>query len=299
MDKKLKEYINEMEKAEFQNRPHHFERNPFLSSLHLEDHLVNRDVYTWVPDFIYKSHLIRCWKGGCGGGLKRTRTLTRSVEAIDGVKFILYAQYQCEKCHGLKSSLDLDAMGQSGYPLSVLELCPVVPFKKSSVEKETYELMITLCSSGTKFEAFQHLVQKVRFRAYTKAASLFLQMQAITSAAVRPLQRSTGLGASGVSILGTSQSILAFPEFESHCDGWGGGSGLTADQWVNVFMDGTKTLKLMAEAVELSIGGVSLSHDATFASAQKIHVNMDILVGKPMAAPVQGLSIGTLVHILP
>jgi hypothetical protein len=297
---KLKDCIEKMGKADFQNSPHHFTRNSFLNSSNVDEHLVNIDILTWVPDLIYKSSLVRCWQKDCGGGLKRTRILTRSVESLDGVKFVLYAQYECEKCHVLKTSLDLEAMAQSGYPLPILDLCPVVPFKKSSVEKETYEMLITLCTAGMSFEAFQNLVQQKRFRAYTKAASFFLQMQSIMHVAVQPLKASTGLGFSGVAILGLSQTHFSpFPEFESHCNGWGGGRGFTADQWANVFMDGTKTLQHLAEAVETSIGGVSLSHDVTYAVAQHIHVQIPQDQGGPMTAPVQGLSIGKLVHIPP
>ena len=202
MKVKLKSMTDEMKTRGFVARPHHFEKRPFLCSTDLEDYLVNHSVFTWMPHLVFNSSHIRCWEFGCSGSLKMSRIKHRSVEAIDGVKFILCAQYQCNKCLHYKSSLDFDAMARSGYPLAVLALCPVIPFKKSSVERATYELMITLCSSGTSFEGFEKLVQSTRFRVFTQAASSFLQMQSIKNTAVQPLQATTGLGSLGVAVLG-------------------------------------------------------------------------------------------------
>ena len=288
---KLQKCIAEMKTSGFASSPRHFERNPFLCSTDLEEHLVNQDVLTWMPHLIYWNSTIRCWVKGCGGSLKISKISHRSVEAIDGVKFILSAQYRCDKCCHYKSSLDLDAMAQSGFPLAVLSLCPVIPFKKSSVEKGTYELMITLCSSGTPFEAFGKMVESTRFGVYTTTASRFLQLQAIKNTAVQQLQATTGLGSSGVAILGSSQPLVAFPEFDSHCNGWGGGKGPTPVQLGLIFMDGTKSLKLMSKGVEGSIGGISMSHDQTFDSASKILVSIPVDQGGPMVAPVESLSI--------
>ena len=286
---KLQKCIAAMKTSGFASSPRHFERNPFLCSSDLEEHLVNQDVLTWMPHLIYWNSTIRCWVNGCGGSLKMAKISHRSVEAMDGVKFILSAQYLCENCGRYKTSLDLDAMAQSGFPLAVLALCPVVPFKKSSVEKGTYELMITLCSSGTPFEAFGKMVESTRFGVYTKTASRFLQMQAIKNTGVQPLKATTGLGSSGVAILGSSQPLVAFPEFYSHCNGWGGGKGPTPVQWGLIFMDGTKSLKLMSKGVEGSIGGVSMSHDLTFDSASRILVTIPVDQGGPMVAPVVSL----------
>ena len=295
MAEKLKKCIDQMGTPEFMNSPRHFESNPFLCSNDLNEYLVNHGVLTWVPHYLYKSSLVRCWVVDCGGHLNMTRIKKRSVEAINGVTFVLYAQYQCDKCNCFKTSLDLDAMALAGFPLAVLNSCPVVPFKKSSVEKATYETLITLCSSGTAFEGFAKLVSTTRFRVYTHAASTFLQMQSIMNVEVQPLQASTGLGLSGVAILGSSQSFSPFPEYDSHCNGWGGGKSPTAGYWADVYMDATKSLKSLADAVEVSIGGMSYSHDHTFACAQKIKITIPVDQGGPMVAPIVGLSIGKLV----
>jgi hypothetical protein len=275
MESKIKILKEKMKDKSDKTTIKHFYRDEHVVSTKLEDYL-SQFVLTWDPLKImnYSKKLV-CWDKKCNGGAISVKALeVRSVEDMQSNGFIIYPRYFCGKCKRTKSSLVTEDLMQMGVPCYVIRRCPVVVKKKTAYTQDLVDSILTMMTGSLGAEQIANIIKAKRSSFWSAHAIVYLEVMA--DMAKNSLQN-FGF---------TAPPPVGFPTLLSHCDGYGGNTGVSKQAIQRLFIGMSKVTAAIGDRVMMSLGAQVISGDHTFNVPSRIKTRDK---ANNTYAPIEGL----------
>ena len=212
--------------------PKHVLRNDMLLTSDLNEVLSNKDIFIWLPHKLDPGctlENLKCWATGCSGGKITMKGLNwRGVEGLNDNGFVMYAEFRCSGCKGDKSSLQTDVLEHMGFPLVVIDKCPVVSLHRSTLDRTLYDLYLSTVGTIVGPGQFASIVEKRRSARWAEDCATYLQVTLAEKSA-----KMRGIGQYGFCEDSPTET-KSFPQRDTHCDGYGGSKGPTEKHHVGL-----------------------------------------------------------------
>lgn len=178
--------------------------------------------------------------------------VVRKVEMQSDIGYIANARYFCSK--GGKShkwtASSSEALRRAGLPLDLIVQLPVVMYESNAVTVELGEMIVDIMSSfGGGASMVCALIAKNRVSAYLKAYNRY----------VGHLTHYKALCESNPFL--NAPEMVSFPDFFSHCRGYNGSLGPSADFVSTLLFATTEANKEFYNKYRRTIKGLVLSED--------------------------------------
>ena len=174
----------------------------------------------------------------------------RRVEDIATNGFIIYPNFLCcNKCNKTMSSL-VQAIAIMGIPDYVIRRCPVIPCKRTAFTVELAELIMSLMTSELGAGRISNLILKRRTFYWAASAKVYLEARNHRVG----LESERG-SLSSFGFRNTTRTVLPFPPFNSHCNGYGGRNCPSSRNIQRFFLAANIHLDLFADRFMMSLGG--------------------------------------------
>ena len=130
-----------------------------------------------------------------------------------------------------------------GVPDHIIRWCPVVVFQKLALTQDLADTIMNLMTSELGASQISNFIKKKkRSSKYISHATIYLQVMASSQNSLNDY----GFG---------SNSVLPFPPFFSHCDGYGGSNGPSVSAIKTLFLAISRRTVAIADRVMMSLGG--------------------------------------------